>query len=312
MTSAKAVAPRLICQDAYRFICLSAGRHQDPTGTVLDDVEAERLVRDMREQIVANHPDLSPDQVDELWAQTLYTPARVNRLKRAYRRAQRLLIQYIERQDRSVFTEREKRHLKSRLLRVKLEIPPPASLYADEPGLLGMTDLYYQRHSNGELRLRIGGAFVIGTESWFNLVFSLGHELAHSIDPCELRTASPRISIPAYDRLSSCFVKEGLVDISKERRECRKNDQLSETFADWMAMQALIPVLENYVKEFGGSQFVASVANSVRDLCIEPPTNETHPSAETRIDLIFAHHPKIRELLGCGALAPKISPYCQM
>lgn len=308
----KGVTPRLICQNAFHFICQKGGRHRDPTGIVLNDVDAEKVSREMREQIAANHAELSSAQIDELWAQTLYNPSRVNRLQRAYRRAQRLLIQFIDRQVHSVFSEREKKHLKNRLLRVKLEIPPPAALYADEPDLLGRTEIYYQRRANGELRLRVGGAFLIGTESWFNLVFSIGHELAHAIDPCELRSASPRISIPAYDRLSSCFIKEGLVNISKGRRECRKDDQLSETFADWMAMQALIPVLENYVKEFGGSQFVASVANSVRDLCEEPPTQETHPSAETRIDLIFAHHPKIRELLGCGALAPEISPYCQM
>lgn len=305
-------SPRLICQNAHQFICNSKTLHRDPTGTVLNDTDAEKLVRDMREQIQTNHSELSSEQIDELWVQTIYTSNRVNRLKRAYRRSQRLLIQFIDRQPASTFTDREKRHLKNRLLRVKLEVPPPAKIYADERDLLEKSEVYYQRRATGELRLRVGGAYLLATESWFNLVFTIGHELAHAIDPCELRSASPRIAIPAYDRLSSCFVKEGLVDVSRERRECRKDDQLSETFADWMALQALIPVLDNYVKEFGGSQFVSAVANSVRDLCEEPPTRETHPSAKTRIELIFAHHPKIRELLGCAALTEKSSPYCHM
>jgi hypothetical protein len=102
--------------------------------------------------------------------------------------------------------------------------------------------VYYERFADGRMRLRVGGAYLLSAKSWFNLVFTLAHELGHAIDPCELRVA--RLPLPAYDRLGACLLADGLVASRETRAECGQDDQLSEAFSDWLAVQVTADVLK--------------------------------------------------------------------
>jgi len=134
------------------------------------------------------------------------------------------------------------------------------------------------------------------------LVFTLSHELAHSIDPCELRSSG--IPLESYDRLNACFLATGVVATRAVRQECGDDDQLSEAFADWVAIRITARALEKYSAEFDQTQLRAAAANAVADLCDEEDSPEehddlTHPSPKVRIERIFARNPQIRSILGC-------------
>ena len=265
--------------------------------------------------IIHAHRDWSIDQIDEEMAIQTFSPVRRGRIESAFRWVKNNIEQFINQQPSAVFTSHEKQLIIARLKKTKLELPPPASVYADEPDLLTKNEIYYERTLGGKMRLRVGGAYVFVAKSWFNIVFTLAHELAHSIDPCEIRAV--RLSFPAYDRLTACFLQNGLIATRNNRFECGANDQLSETFADWVAVQITANALKLYSTEFRGPQIIDAARNSVRDLC-EQETDasdvgtEFHPSPSIRISKIFGDNPAIRSLLGCES-EPVVGPaYCTL
>ncbi|MGK5086702.1 hypothetical protein WDW86_04035 [Bdellovibrionota bacterium FG-2] len=294
----------LMCSDPYRAICLRTTLHNDPTGAVHSDVEGEVQALRIVEEIIHEHPEWTSEQVDEELTQIIYTPKRVGRIRTAFRFVRAAIEKLIRAQPSSVFSKKEKRLLISRINSVRLELPPPAAVYSDQPDLFTKNDVFYQRSQDGSLKLRVGGAFVMSIKSWFNLVFTLAHELGHSIDPCELRELN---SVPAsYKNLSACFLKQGLVGHQKSRTECGENDQLSETFADWLAVQITAVALKEYATEFHKPLIQAAAMNSVRDLCEQEDTLnelalEFHPSPKVRIEKIFGNNPEIRTILSCPA-----------
>lgn len=305
------------CTHMYRSICQKRGDTHDPTGLVKPDVDGELQALREYERIIHEHPDWDSDRVDQELVATIYTEKRRERLRSAYQWVQSALEVFVNRQPEEVFTASEKRKLLARLRKTELQLPPPVSIYADEPDLFTKNDVVYERTNGGVMRMRVGGAYVLTAKSWFNLVFTMAHELGHAIDPCELRAA--RVSIPAYDRLSACFMAHGLVAQRNTRRECGDNDQLSETFADWIAVQISSEALYNFSTEFHGAQLADAAMNAVRDLCEQddevdssahdPSAFEVHPSPEIRIDRIFARNPMIREVLGCGPVPKDNGPY---
>lgn len=293
------------CRSLYKVICQKRGVTRDPTGIVRPDVDGELLALRMYEDIIRHHPDWPSDKVDEELAQQIYTPKVRVRITAAFKWVESAMERLLERQSASTFSPEEKAALESRLKRVELQLPPPVSLYADEPDLLTKNDVFYERIADGHTRLRVGGAYFFTAKSYFNLIFTLGHELAHSIDPCEVR-AAPSLSIHSYARLTSCFLDTGVIARRPDRVECGANDQLSETFADWMGAQITAEALKSFALEFHGPQLLGAVTNAVRDLC-EPDAGsedeldlEFHPSPEIRIDRIFGQNAQIREILGCA------------
>lgn len=303
------------CTQMYRTICQKRGETRDPTGAVRPDVDGELQALRTYETIIHEHPDWSSEQVDQELVSTIYTTKRRDRLQAAFHWVEHSLEQFINRQPEHVFTNSEKHQLIARLRKTELQLPPPVAAYADEPDLFTKNDVVYERTLEGRMRMRVGGAYLISAKSWFNIVFTLGHELGHAIDPCELRAA--RMSLPAYDRISACFMAHGLIAARKTRRECGENDQLSETFADWIGVQVVSEALKNFATEFHGPQLVNAAMNSVRDLCEQEEDDvegneldiEFHPPPEVRIDRIFARNPMIREVLGCNALSPDNDPF---
>ncbi len=314
---AREVTLEALCNQPFQTICGNRGITRDPTGSVRPDVEGEVSTLRIYEEIIHQHPEWSLEQIETELVDTIFTPRRRIRLQEAFRWVRNEIIQFIEHQPESQFDEREKKILKKRVRSIQLQIPPPISLYADEPDLFTKNDVIYERTTQGTLRLRVGGAYVVNAKSWFNLVFTFAHELAHSIDPCEVR--SSHLAFPAYDRLAACFFTKGIAPPRSGRKECEESDQLSEVFADWLAVQISARALEDFGKEFSGNALASAALNSVRDLCEQEDESsdrskyDIHPTPQVRIETIFADHPGIQALLGCdkrAATNPTSSKYC--
>src|SRR5690606_28292980 len=103
-----------------------------------------------------------------------------------------------------------------RISQIILELPPPASIYSDAADLITKNTVYYERTAQNVLRLRMGGAYLLNTTSWFNLIYTFSHELAHAIDPCEVKQAGMHLN--SYDQLIACFISAGWVE--KNRSQC--------------------------------------------------------------------------------------------
>jgi hypothetical protein len=290
-----------LCKDFYRSVCGQQQDGRDPTGIVRTDVEGERLAVGYLKDIINKHPDWSSDQIDEELIRQIYTPERRGRIEAAYHWVEYRIEHFIDSQPDQVFTTREKKEIIQRLRKTELQLPP-TTLYTDEPDLYTKNDVYYERTPEGQLRMRVGGAYLFTAKSWFNIVFTLGHELGHSIDPCEIRAA--RLSYPAYDRLTACFLKTGIVNTTKQRSECEDNDQLSEAFADWIGAKVSSEALKNFSTSYQGLQLTDAAENSVRDLCDQGDLDDldivNHPSPKVRIEKIYGGNPEIRSLLGCS------------
>jgi hypothetical protein len=297
-----ATLPSGFCQNIYKLVCQYPGETADQTGVVSPDFHGEKQVLKIYSNIIEKNPDFSVEQVNEELARQVYQGRKRIRIESGFRWVTHTLLKFIDRQPDSVFTSAEKQQLKARIIKTRLELPPPASLYADEPDLLKKTEALYERTNRGEMRLRIGGAYLYSAKSWFNVVFTLAHELGHSIDPCEVRYVG--LAFPAYDRLTACFLHQKLISTRSTRSECGQDDQLSETFADWIAVQITTETLKSFSDEFQGPQLVNAIRNSVRDLCDQEDEDTEsdltfHPSPKVRIDKIFGQNPEIRELLNC-------------
>lgn len=298
-----------LCDQIYQVFCQKAGETKDPTGSVHPDLDGEKRAFQLFSQLTKEHPNWTQQQVDEELVRQIFNPRRKFQIESVFRWVLQTMESFF---DQSIeFTSYEKHLIRGRLYRTQLQLPPPASIYADEPDLLTKNEVYYERTLGGEMRLRVGGAYLFTAKSKFNLIFTLAHELAHAIDPCEIRSA--HMAFPGYDRLTACFLDTGIIARRKTRSECGANDQLSEVFADWVAVQITARALEDFATEFDHQQIIAAARNSVRDLCDQEPNElesdlEFHPSPAIRIG-VFGKNPKIRALLGCRPLA-SLPSYC--
>ena len=299
------------CDQIYFHFCQKPGISKDPTGAVIPDVEGEKKALEIYQNLQQEHPDWDSAQIDEELVTRIYTPKRRNQLQATFHWVIQAIEAFFEKSPE--FTPHEKKLIKSRLRKVVLQIPPPAKIYSDEPDLFTKNEVYYERTLTGETRLRIGGGYLFTAHSKFNLIFTMAHELAHDVDACEIRSA--HLAFPAYDRLTACFLDNGLIARRRTRSECGKNDQLSEVFADWVAVHITAQALEHFATEFDRNQIRAAARNSVRDLC-DQDTNEStlpidmefHPLPEIRIG-VFGKNPRIRSVLGCTPLV-RPTDYC--
>src|SRR4051794_23257682 len=170
-----AIGPKLIepvrfsCPDLFAFVCNKRGDTHDPTGYVKPDQEGENQVQQIFRLVNRRSPDFTVDQVHELVAQEIFTPRRRKRIELAFHQVEHAIERFIDRQSDLIFTPAEKEQIRSRLKSVELQLPPPASLYADEIDLLKRSEVIYERAQDGKLRLRVGGAYVLIAKSWFNL-----------------------------------------------------------------------------------------------------------------------------------------------
>ena len=290
------------CQHIYSTICHRGKIIQDPTGDVEPDVAGEVEALRLYEEITHKNPKWTSDQVDDELVKGIYTEKRRKRLMDVFTWVVHSMERFIDRQPASVFSPRTKGQLKYRIRSTKLELPPPTSIYAGEPDLFTKNDVYYATLNNGRRVIRVGGAYILTVRSWFNRVFTFGHELAHSIDPCEMESA--KLPVPAYEHLENCFAHNGLMRNVKSVNRCGANDQTAEVFADWVAVHITADAIQQYRPKFKSpDDLLNSVINSVRDLCHQESWLDDdvqyHPEPRTRIEMIFGRSPDIREFLGC-------------
>ncbi len=250
------------CVDLNRYIC-SMKHAEDPTGSVKPDIEGEVEALRIYEQIIRSHKRISPEKVDELLVKKIYTPQRTKQMRKLFEKVKKHLLNFIESQPFDALSSMEKLELRKRIERVILELPPPASVYEDEPDLFTRNNVYYERTRNSTVRIRVGGALLFTIQSQFNLAFTLSHELAHAIDPCELHF--DQINILSYKSLAECF---GSFPLDIER-ECSPEGMLSEIFADWAATHVVASILQENTYQFTHGQIRSAVYSSVRDLCPE-------------------------------------------
>ena len=290
------------CLHVYALICHRGKVVEDPTGDVEPDVAGEVEALRLYEEITHKNPHWTSDQVDDELVKLIYTEKRRHRLMDVFSWVVHAMERFIDQQPASVLSPRTKAQLKYRVRSTRLELPPPTSIYAGEPDLFTKNDVYYATLNSGRRVIRVGGAYLLTVRSWFNRVFTFAHELAHSIDPCEMEGL--KIPIPAYERLVQCFAKEGLMRVEKNASLCGANDQRAEVFADWVAVHITVDAIEQYRPKFKNpAEMLNSAINSVRDLCHQESWLDDdvqyHPEPRTRIEMIFGRSPRIREFLGC-------------
>jgi hypothetical protein len=291
---------RLFCQEASDFICQQPWKIADPTGPVTPDIDGEvRALRIMR-NIVTKNPKLKIDQVEKKLIEEIYTPERRKKIFDSFTWAREEIITLIKNVDEKTLSSDDKIFLLKRLNQVKMELPPPASIYQDAKELYTKNAIYYERTAKGILRIRMGGAFVLNSDSWFNLIFSLAHELAHSIDPCELNDSGKKLK--AFNQLTQCFFNKKWIE--SKNVSCKDNDRLSEVFADWIAAHVLGSALKKNPTYTLEEKQQATI-NAVRDLCAQVLVDETenfsaHHSQQIRIGEIYGNNPIIRKQLQCS------------
>lgn len=296
--------PRLrfnACRDLHGYIC-SSRRGIDPTGDVRHDAEGEVETLRIYENLIRENPRFTMERIDDLLVKRIYTPARTKRVREIFETARERLVRFIDYQPFQALSDDEKARLKARVARVQLQLPPPATVYADEPDLFTRNDVFYERSGADDIRIRVGGALLFTVRSRFNLAFTLAHELAHSIDPCELRSLGMETKF--YDPVVSCLGAGGAIETA-----CSSTGTLAESFADWVATHIVADILEEISPKYTPAQAKSALYNSVRDLCQEDEDLLTgpdmglaasHPSNVFRVNRIFGAHPGIRRLLGCG------------
>jgi hypothetical protein len=298
--------PDARCADFFQAIC-SEERPQpgsafpDPTGEMLEEREALQSVASLIQSETSN---------PHSWIERLYSPERVRKVREIEGWVKQALLRWIREGGGGALSVRDQKELLTRVGLTKVEFPNPQRGYAGDPELLIQHGAFYEvlkKPGSALQRIRLGGAYVFGTGSRYNWIFTLAHEFAHSFDPCELRASG--WTPPAFERLNSCLIAGGVVQTPPGRRECLQQDQLSEAFADWIAAEILFKGLMEFGSEYPSPQRWAAVSNSVRDLCpsreavgpadSDNDDSEWHPIAQTRINGLLGQHPGIRAYLGC-------------
>lgn len=302
--------PQRNCEGSYNFICQGDLPKNDPTGHVglgfHGEIKALRTLRN----IVRSHPDWTSEKIEEELVSEIYTQERRQKTLEVFTLVRSTLHAFIEKLPSHTLSNDEKIHLRSRLDRVELQLPPPASMYADAADLFTKNEVYYQRTGDGNIRLRVGGAYLLNASSLYNAAFTFAHELAHSIDPCELEIANLKPAI--YQPLIQCFVEAGWVEA--DRSVCGPKEQVSEAFSDWVATQVVADILKQQSSGYSRKQKLISAVNAVRDLCeqssgIDRLVLSHHQSPEIRINSIFSTHPQVASFLDCRPLTQ--NNYCQ-
>ncbi len=179
------------------------------------------------------------------------------------------------------------------------------------------------------------------SDSEFNIVHTIAHELSHSIDPC--RISEGDIVAPASQRKSDAkvddtYLKKNFLKClrSKESIGAKRlqddtpmpmsatealvyndthrlcgGDELNEAVPDWFAAEVVAEYSEIYFKNLTRTQKQAGFANILRPTCNETRFDGSqHPKSTDRLNGLILVQPKIRTEMGCVGDAPK--RYCDI
>ena len=164
------------------------------------------------------------------------------------------------------------------------------------------------------------------TKSLFSLVFTLSHELAHSIDPCNIDNGPADapfhyMTAPGHERFTveSQFPSLGLVKCLAQPKSYNVapamlmvatdgsggrawSGQACEAFADWLAVETMPATMEALFREMKLSpspeDYRVGYSNAMRWICSDAPST-THPSVERRINAGILVNPAVRKQMGC-------------
>ncbi len=194
-----------------------------------------------------------------------------------------------------------------------------------------------------------GNGFLFKSSSEFMMVYFVAHEIAHSMDPCNIGASK---DFPfEYDYQSvlkvedlekqnpfsnviSCLRTEQSVGAKYRKYDdflsFKKSmedaglpvgnnpfcihDQITESFADWMAGEVLPEYVVRHFSALSQSQRLNGYANTTRLMCkaIAPQNGyDDHPDTQARLERILMANPKSRELVGCGPPRNDLH-YCSM
>lgn len=303
-------ANELFCSKSYDAIC-KAPPVADPTGETSLDYRGEiRALRVLR-RIVRTNPGWTTEQIENELVARIYTQERKDKLNRIFDGVRREVVELINQHSSQVFSAADKEVLINRISKVKLELPENRETYSDATDLYTKSEIYYERSHLGDLRVRVGGAYVLNTSSEFSIIFTMAHELAHSIDPCEIHHGPP-MNYGAYNGLVQCFVENQW--LKQDEAQCGNKDKTSEVFADWLGSEILARAIRKRTT-YSLQDKVNAAVNAVRDLCddssgFEKVNLDYYPTDIVRVKGIFARNGLLRKELQCTT-APQPKPYCR-
>lgn len=317
------------CIDPMPWICSLPGQTFDLTGSVQTDSLTESKTSEIFAEVVSQAASTGEegekraiypatleqkDRLEEIFSAKVYTETRIARLTAAFEWTRHEVLQWIQEQPERILSSSEKKLMTSLVKRVRLDLPPLRIFDPDHPDILLRSDILFESLDEATGRLILGGAFVLGADSWFALVFAFGHELGHALDPCHFESHQHRVL--AMDRLSACFVEKQWVKARRSRVKCGANDQLSEVFSDWLATEMVSRALLRFSARMTRQEVRAALVNAVRDLCTDPTLKTAEASLyapdAVRIHEIFFAHPLLRKVLRCRNRLPLYRNRCEL
>jgi hypothetical protein len=205
---------------------------------------------------------------------------------------------------------------------------------------------YYDEEKN---TFHYCNGMLLRSQSEFQIVALMAHELDHSLDPCNIakgpsefqfKYSSPQNVTKSqeefpFKNIISCLRSEKSVaaightagtTTSEQIREinaslpkmesvyCDK-DQIGESFADWLSAEVLSEYMAKQHPDFSRNQMRIGYTNVWRSFCnLEKHTNvyDAHPSDDKRANKLMLVNPKIRQQMGCPAKLEPNSTYCSV
>jgi hypothetical protein len=162
---------------------------------------------------------------------------------------------------------------------------------------------------------------LLQSNSVFAMVFTIAHELAHSIDPCMLdgyngASEDHESSYPVNGLIGCLRSKESVYARKLDTTNFCNHDQITESVADWFAAEALPEYISKFYPKLSSTQKATGYSNALREVCVLSKIYrhnvqlDEHPLAEDRINRILMANPSIRTQLGCAPVQPGLV-YCR-
>lgn len=160
--------------------------------------------------------------------------------------------------------------------------------------------------------------------SEFKLAHSIGHELSHSIDPCNFIGRSASYDLAENEakyplkELVSCLRSEKSIAAkafpaeppvssadhvdTKPVYDFCDGDQINEAFADWLSAEVLGEYIAKRFPKLTSKQWSEGISNVFRFNCDDPSSDDdVHPTLEFRLNRLLLVQPSLRKKMGCEA-----------
>jgi hypothetical protein len=169
----------------------------------------------------------------------------------------------------------------------------------------------------------------LNNQSEFQIAHTIAHELAHSIDPCNIVLGHPDLaydykSTTTREKMEADFPFPNLLNCLRDEKSIHArpappddepladnqllfcyDDQIGESFADWIATETTPEYMTNNHPKLTQKQMQLGYANIFRRNCENEAnlkakdTKDVHPWLEDRINKLILTQPQIRKQMGC-------------